>query len=224
MRPGYSSRCKWKGMIMQHSISKIGILGGTFNPIHWGHLMIAETVRDAFSLNKVLFIPSGLPPHKPDDEVIDPEHRFEMVRLSVASNPFFEASRVEIERRGYTYTVDTLRALRDQYGSGVQLFFIIGADVVPELITWREFQNVFKLCEFIAVMRPGHFRKDVDTEVEKLKEQYGIKIQQTTAPLVDISSSNIRERCSMGKSIKYLVTGDTEEYILTNGLYRSKLE
>ena len=185
--------------------------------------MIAETVRDAFSLDKVLFIPSGQPPHKPDDEVIDPEHRFEMVRLSVSSNPYFEASRVEIERRGYTYTVDTLRTLRNMYGPETELFFIIGADVIPELTSWREYQSVFKLCEFIAVLRPGHSRRDVETEVKQLREQYDIKIQLTVAPLVDISSSDIRGRCLKGKSIKYLVTGDTEEYILTNGLYRSKL-
>lgn len=209
-----------KGKAMQQGFSKIGILGGTFNPIHCGHLIIAEAVRESFFLDKVLFIPSGQPPHKPDSEVIDAEYRYEMVRRAVASNRFFEASRVEMDRAGYSYTIDTLQTLREEYGTEAELYFIIGADVIPELITWKEFKSVFKLCEFIAVLRPGHVRKTFETAIEELKRDYDIKIDMTEAPLIDISSSDIRDRCSAGKSIKYLVTEDIEEYIRTEGLYR----
>lgn len=203
-------------------LNRIGILGGTFNPIHCGHLIIAETVREKFCLDKVLFIPSGQPPHKPDTEVIDAEHRYEMVRRAVATNRFFEASRVEIDREGYTYTVNTLQTLREEYGVEAGLFFIIGADIIPELPTWKEFRSVFKLCEFIAVLRPGHEKKVLEADIDQLKRDYDIKLVMTEAPLVDISSSDIRERRSLGRSIKYLVTEGTEEYIKTEGLYRQE--
>lgn len=205
---------------MQQGFSKIGILGGTFNPVHCGHLIIAEAVRESFCLDKVLFIPSGQPPHKPDNEVINPEHRYEMVRRAVASNRFFEAARVEIDRVGYTYTINTLQTLREQYGNHTGLFFIIGADVIPELTTWKEFRSVFELCEFIAVLRPGHERSTFEATIERLKRDYDVKISMTETPLIDISSSDIRERCSKGKSIKYLVVDGTEEYIRKKGLYR----
>ena len=205
---------------MQQGFNKIGIFGGTFNPIHCGHLIIAETVREKLSLDKVLFIPSGQPPHKPDDEVIDPEYRFEMVSRAVASNRFFEASDIEIKRVGYTYTIHTLQTLREEYGLEAELFFIVGADVIPELITWKDFRNVFKLCEFAAVLRPGHDKKVFTAEIEQLKREYNIKVHMIKAPLIDISSSSIREKCSSGKSIKYLVTEGTEEYIDKEHLYR----
>ena len=199
---------------------KIGIMGGTFNPIHYGHLIIAESVRESFCLDKVLFIPSGQPPHKPDSEVIDPEHRHEMVRRAVASNCYFEASRVEIDRKGYTYTINTLQSLREEYGREAELYFIIGADLLPELVTWKEFKNVFSMCEFIAVQRPGYDGKSFEEALEHLKMNFDLKLNLTEAPLVDISSSDIRRRCIGGKSIKYLVPEEVEEYIVTNGLYR----
>jgi nicotinate-nucleotide adenylyltransferase len=206
---------------MQHSISKIGIMGGTFNPIHCGHLIIAEAVRESFCLDKVLFIPLGQPPHKPDTEVIDGEHRYEMVRRAIASNHYFEASRVEIDREGFTFTVNTLQILRDEYGPDARLFFIVGADVIPELTTWKDFKNVFQLCEFITVLRPGYNKMIFEADIEQLKKDYEIKLVSIKAPLIDISSRDIRERCSKGKSIKYLVTENVEEYITAAGLYRS---
>lgn len=205
---------------MQQGFNKIGIFGGTFNPIHCGHLIIAETVREKLSLDKVIFIPSGQPPHKPDNEVIDPEYRYEMVSRAVASNRFFEASVIEIKRVGYTYTIHTLQALREEYGLETEMFFIVGADVIPELTTWKDFRNVFKLCEFAAVLRPGHDKKVFVAEIEQLKREYNIKVHMIKAPLIDISSSSIREKCRSGKSIKYLVTEGTEEYIDKEHLYR----
>lgn len=230
-----------RGIAMGQSFKKIGILGGTFNPIHCGHLIIAETVRESHGLEKVLLIPSGQPPHKPDREVLDPERRYEMVRRAAASNPFFEASRIEIDTEGVTYSVNTLHTLKRLYGSETMFYFIIGADVIPELTTWRDFQTVFGLCEFIAVRRPGYggipaevceasnasiagaTAETAEETVKRLKKDYGVKIHLLDAPLVDISSSNIRERCRQGRSIRYLVPDAVEEYIETEGLYRKTL-
>ena len=205
-------------------MSKIGIMGGTFNPIHIGHLIIAEDVRAKYGLDKVLFIPSGQPPHKSDSEVIDHEHRYEMVRLAVASNPGFEASRVEIDREGYTYTVNTLTELTERYDAGTSFYFIIGADVIHELRTWREYEKVFKLCEFIAVLRPGYSESDFRNTIKQLDAEYGAKIHPLRSRLVDVSSTEIRERCMNGESVKYIVPEDVEKYIFDNGLYTAVKE
>lgn len=202
---------------------KTGIFGGTFNPIHNGHLIVAESVREQFGLDRVLFMPSGQPPHKRDSEVIDPEHRFEMVRLAVESNPFFEASRMEIDRSGFTYTVNTLQELRAQCGDETEFYFIIGADVVPELITWKDFRQVFSLCEFIAVLRPGFDREAFMGEIGRISADYGAVIHTVGARLVDISSTEIRGRRMAGESIKYLVPDGVMEYIYKEGLYTKAL-
>lgn len=201
-------------------MSRIGIMGGTFNPIHIGHLIAANDVREKFGLDKVLFIPSGTPPHKPGSEVIDPEHRFEMVRLAVASNAGFEASRMEIDRAGYTYTINTLIELREKYDEDTSFYFIIGADVIAELKTWREFERVFKLCEFFAVLRPGYTESSFMDEIRRLNEECGARIHPVQSRLIDISSTEIRERTMNGVTIKYLVPDAVEEYILDKGLYR----
>lgn len=204
---------------MSEKFMKIGILGGTFNPVHCGHLIVAEAVREAFGLDRVLFIPTGLPPHKSKNEVAGAEHRYNMVEGAVRSNPYFEASRAEIERPGYTYTVDTLRSLGVQYGENAGLYFIIGADVINELATWKNFKEVFARCSFIAVGRPGVGKDAFDGDVARLKEKYPVSISVFEAPLMDISSTGIRERVGAYKSIKYLVPECVEEYIYENGLY-----
>lgn len=204
---------------MSGDFRKIGILGGTFNPVHYGHLIIAEAAREALGLDRVLFIPSGLPPHKSNSEVAGAEHRYDMVERAVRSNPYFEASRAEIERPGYTYTVDTLRSLGVRYGGNAGLYFIIGADVINELTTWKNFKEVFALCSFIAFRRPGADRNSFEGDTARLKEKYPLSISVIEAPLIDISSTGIRERVSAYKSIKYLVPECVEEYIYENGLY-----
>lgn len=202
---------------------KIGIMGGTFNPIHTGHLVVAEEVREKFGLDRVLFIPTGMPPHKPDGEVIDAEHRYEMVRRAVASSRFFEASRLEIDRGGYTYTVNTLMELKREYGGETFLFFIIGADVVCELTAWKEFRKVFEMCEFIAVFRPGFDRASFETGIMRLINDYGAVIHEVDARLIDISSRELREKRSKGESIKYLVPDAVEDYIIEKGLYKKTI-
>ena len=204
---------------MRQKINKLGIFGGTFNPIHYGHLIAAEAVRERLQLDKVIFMTSGRPPHKNDEQVADAEDRYEMVKQAIASNPYFEASRIELDRKGYTYTVDTLRALKQEYGDSTRLHFIIGADIVDELTTWKEYENVFRLCDFAAVLRPGYDRTKLEADIQRLKEQYGVGIHTVTIPLIDISSTDIRERCALGRSIRYLVTDDTERFIIQHGLY-----
>jgi nicotinate-nucleotide adenylyltransferase len=198
---------------------KIGIMGGTFNPIHYGHLIVAEDVREKCRLDKVLFVPSGQPPHKPDSEVISAEHRYQMVRLAVESNPFFEASEIEKDRAGLTYTINTLQELKRIYGDA-SIYFIIGADVAGELITWKEYEKVFQMCEFIAVWRPGYDKSAFASAVEFNEKNLGAKIWTVQSRAIDISSTDIRERCKRSKSIKYLVPDRVEEYINAHGLYR----
>jgi len=204
---------------MQQKQYRIGISGGTFDPIHYGHMIIAEQIRESLELDKVIFIPSGLTPHKDITKVTPAEHRFNMVRAAVQTNSFFEVSRIEIEREGYTYTIDTVRQLNEIYGETARLFFIIGADVIPELLTWKDYEKLFKLCEFIAVLRPGFKKDDIMKEVEYLRSTYLAKIHIVDAPLIDISSTIIREKVKAGKSIKYLVPESVESYIIKNKLY-----
>lgn len=210
---------KHKEVAGQKVVRKIGIMGGTFNPIHNGHLIVAEDVMEQCDLDKVLFIPSGQPPHKPDSEVIGAEHRYEMVRLAVESNCCFEASRIEVDRNGLTYTINTLQELREIYGDGTVFYFIIGADVVQELITWKEYRNVFEMCDFIAVLRPGHDNSTFEGAIKKVRKDEGVRIQHVQSRLIDISSTDIRERLQRRESIKYLVPDRVEEYIETHSLY-----
>ncbi len=209
---------------MQQSFRRIGILGGTFNPVHYGHLIMAETIRERFELDKVLFIPSGQPPHKTNDVLADAESRYEMVQRAVGSNRFFEASRIEIDREGYTYTIDTLNILKKEYGSETKIFFLIGSDVIPELKTWKEYSNVFKKCEFIACVRPGYDEETFKAALKQGQISEELKISMTKTPCIEISSSTIRERVRKGQTIKYLVPEKVEYYIYSKGLYRNKYE
>ena len=204
---------------MNSKIKRIGIIGGTFDPVHCGHLIIAENAREVLSLDKVLFIPSGLPPHKRNIKVTDPFHRYNMVQIAVKTNPYFEASRIELDRMGYTYTIDTLKQIKETYGP-VRILFITGADVIHDLLTWKKPEMVFTMCEFIAAMRPEYRKADFKKDIEYLKANYSAVIHTLNIPLIGISSTDIRLRVENGKSIKYLVTEGIEEYILQNGLYK----
>jgi nicotinate-nucleotide adenylyltransferase len=199
---------------------RIGISGGTFDPVHIGHLIMAEVIREKLQLDKIIFIPSGRPPHKQGTGVSEACHRLNMVEMAVATNPNFEFSRIEIDREGYTYTVDTLEELQTYYGSEAKLFFIIGSDVLAELVTWKSYEKVFSMCEFIAVRRPCFKEETFPGLLGHLRNDLGAKIHVTDAPLIDISSTAVREKARRGSSIKYLVPENVEKYILENGLYR----
>ncbi len=204
---------------MGATVLKIGICGGTFDPIHLGHLAVAELVRSEYNLDKVLFIPSGMPPHKNLENVTAPIHRLNMVKCAVSSNPFFEAVALEVERSGYTYTVDTLKELRGLYPEGTEFYYIIGADVVMDLLSWKNAPEVFKLTNFIAVMRPGFSNEAFNERLVFLRSKYEMNISSYEIPLLDISSTFVRDRIKEKKSVKYLVDRDVEEYIIENHLY-----
>ncbi|NTW72853.1 MAG: nicotinate-nucleotide adenylyltransferase [Eubacteriaceae bacterium] len=198
---------------------KIGILGGTFNPIHYGHLLLAESARDRLSLDKVIFIPTGNNPYKTDDQEVDSFHRYKMTELGIRSNDKFEVSDIEINRRGYTYTIDTLEELEKLY-PGDSLFFITGADIIFEIDNWKKADQVLKKTSIITTFRPGYEQENLDVRIEELRELYGAKIFKLYAPEMDISSSEIRSRIKHGYSIKYLLPEAVEDYIYKNDLYR----
>ncbi|MCR4434675.1 MAG: nicotinate-nucleotide adenylyltransferase [Clostridiales bacterium] len=206
---------------MQDKNLRIGILGGTFDPVHYGHLIIAETIREKFNLDKVLFVPSGHPPHKAGLNVTEARHRFNMVRAAILSNPCFEISDIEMKKAGYGYTVDTMTQLREKYRSGTDLYFILGADVVRDLLKWKDCEKLFSLCEFIIALRPGYMIDKLREEIECLKQGHGARINITDTPVIGISSTEIREKAANGGSIKYLVPEAVEQYIWENNLYNA---
>jgi len=197
---------------------RVGILGGTFDPVHHGHLVAAEAAMENFSLDKVVFMPAANPSHKQPDSVTEFWHRHLMVVLAVLGNPNFKVSRLEYERGGITYTVDTMRQLRQIYGEGAELHFITGIDTILDIFSWREPKELFTLCKFIAATRPGYDKRIVE---EIFGEHFKDVIQFLDMPQMDISSSDIRRRVREGKSIKYLVPEAVEQYIRQQGLYSS---
>ncbi|MBC7328254.1 nicotinate-nucleotide adenylyltransferase [bacterium] len=193
---------------------KIGIMGGTFDPIHIGHLVAAEEARAVFGLDKVIFVPNYQPPHKPDVKVSHPEHRYAMVLLSIYTNPHFEVSRVEIERGGPSYAIDTVKEFKKLYPEA-EIYFITGADAIAEILSWKQGEEILKLCKFIAVTRPGY-------DIEKVKEKLsGVAndVQFLKITEINISSTEIRRRVREGKPIKYLVLETVENYIYKHNLY-----
>jgi nicotinate-nucleotide adenylyltransferase len=192
-------------------MNRLGILGGTFNPIHIAHLVIAEQVAEAYNLEKVLFIPASIPPHKNSPDIAPPEDRYRMVMLAVESNPRFEVSRIELDRVGKSFTKDTLQSLLETY-SGTELYYIVGSDAAAELSTWREPELVVKLAKLLVAMRPGH-------NLDRLEEKFKKSIEIVPVTGLDISSTEIRTRIRNGLSITYLVPARVEEYIREQGLY-----
>jgi nicotinate-nucleotide adenylyltransferase len=205
---------------MESKSLKIGICGGTFDPIHMGHLAIAELVRCELNLDKVLFIPTGMPPHKDLNAVTNPIHRLNMVKYAIEENGYFEAVDIEIERKGYTYTVDTLNELHQIYPQGTTFYYIIGADVVMDLLTWKRPEEVFVLTKFAAVMRAGYLDNDFIERIKIMRKRFDIDILSVEAPLIEISSTFIRERVNKNQSVKYLVSDYVDAYIKENHLYR----
>ncbi|WP_425060641.1 putative nicotinate-nucleotide adenylyltransferase [Sporomusa carbonis] len=204
---------------MSHTKTKIGIMGGTFDPIHIGHLVTAEAVRIEYNLDKVLFVPASNPPHKQGSLVTPAIHRYIMTVMATYSNPHFFVSGIELERSGLSYTIDTVRALIDCYGANTEFYFITGADAVKDLPSWREIENLLDLCYFVAATRPGCI-----SYIDEVIKQFGAKgrrsIHRLATPELEISSTDIRERVKKGRSIKYIVPESVEDYIYKEGLYR----
>jgi nicotinate-nucleotide adenylyltransferase len=185
-------------------------MGGTFDPVHYGHLVTAEEALVQFNLDRVVFMPTGRPVRKTHRRVSSAEDRYLMTVIATASNPDFEVSRMEIDRPGDTYTVDTMTALRAQYGARAELYFITGADAVSEILTWKDAGRFADLCTFIAATRPGY---DAANRSEAPAVEY------MEVPALAISSSDIRERVRERRPIRYLMPEAVASYIYKNGLY-----
>ena len=198
---------------------RLGVMGGTFDPIHIGHLACAEQVREAYGLDAVIFVPAGHPVFKRNQKVTAAADRLEMCRLAVRSNPAFDASAIEIERGGDTYTVDTLRQLRSHYPDNVELYFITGADAVFSIVKWRESSKIAKLAKLIGVTRPGYALSDEKKRF--LAEQSDFSVSYTEITALAISSSDLRARVREGRSIRYLTMQSVFDYVAEHGLYRS---
>jgi len=203
---------------------RIGVMGGTFNPIHYGHLVTAEEALYQFKLDKVIFMPAGKPPHKRDSEILPPEERYLLTVIATASNPDFVVSRLEIDRKGLTYTIDTLLELHQIYGPRADLFFITGADAVWELLTWKDADKLLELTEFIAATRPGYslekFKKLHVLPEGKAGEKLRPKVSIMEIPALAISSTDIRQRVREGRPIRYLVPEGVASYIYKCGFWK----
>jgi len=199
---------------------RIGVLGGTFDPIHIGHLFAAEEARTRLGLERVLFVPAGLPPHKLDVPVTPVEHRLNMVQLALADNPHLVLSRVDVDRFGPSYTVDTISLLRDEYGPDTELHFIMGSDSLADLLTWHRPERLIRLCRIVALTRPNGL---VDLEeLNRLLPGAIARIQMLEMPLLQLSSSDLQRRVRAGFSIRYLVPMAVEAYIEQHQLYRKR--
>jgi len=223
-------------------LQRIGLFGGTFNPIHKGHLRIADEIREHFSLDCIIFIPTGIPPHKEKSEIIDQVHRMEMVKLAIADYKNFTLSSIEIERKGISYSVDTIKTLQKEMGSAVEFYFIVGIDAFLEIRTWKNVDELLTLCNFVVITRPGHRfadlekagipclkgvtsadlerldRRDISRLSIPLTEHYSLFLEQITP--CNISSTELRRFIKEGKEVKNLLPLSVLSYIIENRLYR----
>jgi len=218
------------------SILRIGIFGGTFNPVHLGHLRSAEEVRETQGFDRILFIPSATPPHKQADGLASAAHRFAMVRMAIAGNPYFRASAMEIERGGRSFSVDTLLALRARLPRA-RFAFILGIDAFREIATWKNYRSIFALCDVVVTSRPpvraAALRAAIPVAVRSefcyrpksrtLEHRTGNQIIFQRLSDLDISASALRDRLLRGLSIRYLVPTSVERYIARQGLYAAQV-
>ena len=189
-------------------MKRIGILGGTFNPVHIGHLAMAQTALEQLKLDKVIFVPSNLPPHKASKEVVSAMHRFKMVQLAVKGNPKFEVSSVEIKRSGKSYSIDTVKYFKKLYLKGDQIFFIIGEDTLKTLHSWKYIKELLKSVKFVSINRLGY---------QNTKSK--VKTVSIKMPALEVASSYIRQRLVSKKTVRYLIPDLVLKYIQKNKLY-----
>ncbi len=215
---------------------RLGLFGGTFNPIHLGHLRAAVEVREAFNLDRLLLIPSANPPHKRADRVANPEDRLEMVRLAIRGEPTLEACDVELARSGLSYTIETLRYFQDRFGPGPgnAVFFIVGQDAFSEITTWKSYEALFVTAQFIVMTRPGskphaledfiHTRICAEYQYDSTSNRYNHPRLCTIFCLnithLDISATRIREWIKQGRSVRFIVPDAVQDFIHDKGLYR----
>lgn len=209
-------------MSIEHSARRVGIMGGTFDPIHNGHLVAGSEVADMFDLDVVVFVPTGQPWQKKGRNVSAAEDRYLMTVVATASNPRFQVSRVDIDREGDTYTVDTLQDMRKIYPEA-ELYFITGADALNKIVTWRDWESMFDLAHFVGVTRPGYELTGAHGEatLEPLQAELGAgRLSLVEIPAMAISSTDCRERASQGRPVWYLVPDGVVQYIAKREMYR----
>lgn len=205
---------------MSSKTRRIGVMGGTFDPVHYGHLVAAAGAAEEFDLEEVVFVPAGQPPHKQPDAVSDSVHRYLMTVLATIANDRFVVSRVDIDRPGPSYTVDTLAELHRRFDSEAELYFITGADAMLQILQWKDGATLFELCHFIAATRPGYGLSRLKTVLGPVAERFSHRIHPLQVPALAISSTDIRRRVREGRSARYLLPDPVWHYIMKNGLYR----
>lgn len=201
----------------------VAVLGGSFNPIHHGHLIVARSVAEQAGCARVILVPSPRPPHKPPDDLIDAKHRLAMAQQAIAGEPLFAVSDCELVRPGPSYTIYTVRQLANELGRGCELAWIIGSDWVGQMGTWYRASELLDSCRFLIAARPAHPPPDRQALLESFTAEQVDRLLSGVlqTPRVDISSSDIRRRCQQGRSIRYLVPDPVLQYIETHGLYRT---
>lgn len=201
---------------------KTGVLGGTFDPIHTGHLILAEEAYDAAGLDRVLLVPSGCSYFKEDRKVTDAKTRYEMTKAAAEGTDHFEVTDIETKRPGNSYTVETLRQLKSSL-PGDDLYLIVGADTLLMMHLWKEPEEIFRLSNILVASRGDEApQRELDAEIERLGKKYGAQIQKLPVRNIEISSTEIRERVGKGRSIHFLVPDSVERFIAARGLYREK--
>jgi nicotinate-nucleotide adenylyltransferase len=214
---------------------RLGLFGGTFNPIHLGHLRAGIEIQERFSLDKIIFIPTAVPPHKKTDNLLSFHHRLKMVRLAIAGLPFLQVSDIEYKRKGKSYTIETVRFFKEKVKAKTALFFIVGMDAFLEINTWKDFKDLFALTHFVVMDRPGYrrshlkefLRKEVSSEIRFYPQENrfdlpnGFSVYVSSLTLMDISSTRIRALRKEKHSLRYLLPQGVENYILKKDLYAS---
>jgi nicotinate-nucleotide adenylyltransferase len=201
---------------------KIGIFGGTFDPIHIGHLIIAEHACEELHLDKLLIIPAAIPPHKQGEKITNAKHRLQMVKLAAKSNSKFIVSDIELKKTGVSYSIETLELIKKKMGKSAVYYLIIGSDMVPDLHTWKEIGRLTEMSTFVVAIRPGLTKR----ELKKMRLRLPMPVRKRALsnimlnPLVDISSTEIRERIIKRKSFRYMVPEKVEKYIIKHRLYK----
>jgi nicotinate-nucleotide adenylyltransferase len=199
----------------------LGVFGGTFDPPHYGHLAAAEEAAEVFGLPRVLFVPTGQPPHKPGAPVTPASHRVRMTALAIADNPRFALSRVDVDRPGPSYTADLLALLHAEHGVDTEVYFICGMDMLASFLTWHEPARVIAQCQLVALTRPGYTPVDVAALERALPEARG-RVHLLHAPGLDIAGTDLRARVAVGRSVRYLVPPPVAAYVREHGLYGAR--
>ena len=197
---------------------KIGILGGTFNPIHNAHLLLAEAAREQFGLDRVIFIPSGCSYFKKADEIPSGELRYQMVKLAIEGNPYFTCSRLEIDREGNSYTIDTLRELNKMY-PGDEIYLIMGGDTFKQIETWKDSEEIFKNCIILAAVRDHMSLAEMDQHRQYLQDKFGADVRLLQFHDLDLSSTALRKRFQTGRSVRYLLPEEVIEFARVKNIY-----